>query len=98
VYLKVARDMVADKGLDGDEHGVEEEKMVQGTTHCNFLGLCTMYWFCHVLTIQDADFLSWCEESIVFREPKVGHGRGTGVDEVRRCSLPNNSSKTKTDG
>jgi hypothetical protein len=46
-----------------------------------------------VLTIQNADLLTLCEERRVFREAKVGHRRGTGVDEVRRGSFPGNSIK-----
>ena len=46
-----------------------------------------------MLTIRDADFLSWCEESRVFGERKVVHRRGAGVDEVRRGSYAENSIK-----
>jgi hypothetical protein len=51
------------------------------------------YWPCHVLAIQDADFLSWCEEMRVFRKAKVGHRHGASIDEVRRGSFPENSIK-----
>jgi hypothetical protein len=54
----------------------------------NFLSLRARYWSCHVLTIKDADFLSWCEENSIFRELKVRHRRGAGVDEVCRSSYP----------
>lgn len=60
VYLKVVGDMVAKKSLYGGKHHADKGRNSAGGSHRNFLSLYARYWSCHVIPIQDADFLGLC--------------------------------------